>query len=198
MAYNIEQKANESLTAYYRRLSKTADQRLVRIEALRHTKGFENVDKWAYAKALKNIEKFNAGGKRFNTAPPDSESALKEKISYIKEFLSKPTSQKSGIVKMYKKRAEATNKTLGADFTWQDYARIYETNALDVLKQKGYGSDTIMQVVKTLNKDLDKDTIKAIKDSRNVDIKTSNEMIDSTIESLLKDENINLSELIVK
>ena len=51
----------------YKQLAKRADQRLVRIEKLVNDPLYANVDKFAYARAKKDIEHiFGAGNNRFN------------------------------------------------------------------------------------------------------------------------------------
>lgn len=124
MAYNIEQKPGESLDAYYRRLAKVADQRLVRLEKLKDVPGYENAWKWAYNSAQADIKKWG-GGTRFNTAPPTNPMQKKAKINDIKAFLGAKTSTKQGITNVYKKRADTFNKKYGTDFTWEDLANYY-------------------------------------------------------------------------
>ena len=79
---SIEQRAGESDLDYYTRLAKQADQRLVRLEKLSNEPGFENVKKYAYAAAMRDIESYGGAGKkmRFNTKPPKAPQLFREKI----------------------------------------------------------------------------------------------------------------------
>ena len=124
MAYNLEQKPGESLEAYYRRLAKVADQRLVRLERLKDQPGYENSWKWAYHSAQQDIKKWG-GGNRFNTKAPANANQMKAKINDIKSFLGAKTSTKQGITNVYKKRADTFNKKYGTNFTWEDLANYY-------------------------------------------------------------------------
>ena len=142
--YNEAVKINsnpEYVQAYveYRQLAKRADQQLVRLEALSHEKHFEGVLEYAYKGAIRDIKSWG-GDRRFNTAPPVKLTELQAKISDIKKFSDKTTSQKRKIVKFYQSRADTFNKgrvkngqTLGGfgkefdvEFTWEDIANYYE------------------------------------------------------------------------
>lgn len=133
--YNEAVKINDNLEyvqAYveYRQKAKKADQRLVRLEALSHEKHFEGVLEFAYKGAIRDIKSWG-GDRRFNTAPPVKLTELQAKIADIDKFI-RPgnTSTKSGIVKIYKKRADTINKRYakeyGVEFTWEDIANYYE------------------------------------------------------------------------
>lgn len=124
MAYNMEQKPGESLDAYYHRLAKVADQRLVRLERLANEEGYENAWKWAYNSAQNDIKRWGLG-KRFNTAAPKNANQTKAKINDIKAFLGAKTSTKQGITSVYKKRADTFNKKYGTNFSWEDLADYY-------------------------------------------------------------------------
>lgn len=115
--------------AEYRQKAKRADQQLVRLEATAREKHFEGVLEFAYKGAIRDIKSWG-GDKRFNTAPPTKLTELEAKIADIDKFLSKPTATKSGIKKIYKKRADTFNKKYGKEFgvkfTWEDIANYYE------------------------------------------------------------------------
>lgn len=129
--------AVSDLEKQYRKLAKRADQRLVRLEGLRHYKDYQGVTEYAYRVAMRDIASWSgAGQKRFNTKPPTTtdksgktvtnERLLKQKIADIEKFLESPTSTRKGIDSIMKKRAETTNKALGVDFTWQEWGNFWE------------------------------------------------------------------------
>ena len=147
MAYNVEQKPGESMEKYYRRLAKVADQRLVRLEDLADVPGYEGSSKWAYNRAMKDIQKWSGEkGTRFNTAPPADAGQLKAKINDIKAFINAQTSTKSGITKVYKKRADTYNKKYGTDFSWEDIANYYNKK-LNEKFEKDADSDVINKAI---------------------------------------------------
>ena len=141
--YDFDIRPGETDLEYYRRLAKTADQRLVRLEKLKSEPGFESVDKFAYARAMRDIEVYG-GGKRFNTKPPEARSLFNEKIADMLRFLQSPTSTKGGIIEVYQKRADTLNekyKAAGLNVTWQDIANLHDSGLLTAAKM-AMGSDT--------------------------------------------------------
>lgn len=188
----------EELLKEYKQLAKRADQRLVRLEASRHDKHFQNILSYAYKKAQKSIERFSGeGAKRFNTKAPESDRELQAKINAIKDFLEKPTSQKSKIKEIYKKRAESINKGYfdkkgewhegrGTNFTWEDLANFYESEHASTLAQKIPSSDTLIRalgVIKKVGDDPEK-IEKAIESNKKIG---ENEVVDEIAKRLLSE-----------
>lgn len=154
--YDYDIRPGETDLQYYRRLAKTADQRLVRLEALKHDKHFRGVEKYAYARAMRDIEKWG-GKKRFNTKPPEARSLFNEKISDMLRFLQSPTSTKSGVIEVYQKRAESLNdkyKKEGMNLSWQDMANVLQSGGFEQLKGDK-GSDTAFKSIGTVSRNID-------------------------------------------
>lgn len=154
--YDYDIRPGETDLQYYRRLAKTADQRLVRIEALKHDQYFRGVEKYAYARAMRDIEKWG-GKKRFNTKPPEARSLFNEKISDMLRFLKSPTSTKSGVIEVYQKRAESLNtayKKEGLNLSWQDMANVLQSGGFEKLKGDK-GSDTAFKSIGTVSRNID-------------------------------------------
>ena len=191
--YNIERRAGESDLQYYRRLAKTADQRLVRLEKLATQEGFQNVTKWAYARAMKDIQHWTQGGIRFNTAPPKTSQGLYAKIADIQNFLQMKTTGKRDILDTYKKRADAINKKYGTNFTWQNIGSYYESTLHETLS-KHFGSLTEVRMIGELQKNLD-NILDAIKNNEEVNIKVEDKQLKKTIEKALKTIDINWEDL---
>jgi hypothetical protein len=184
----------DSLVAEYRRLAKRADQRLVRLEAYSHDKGFKTAKQWAYARAQKDIAHWG-GGKRFNTAPPKSKAQLKAKISDIKQFLESETSTKRGIVNVYKRKANTMNKRYGTHFTWENLATYYKSGLAEKMNNS-FGSKTALKVIGTMQKN-DKDVIKAIKEHSEKNLQLSdNKIINTKINDFLGENGLDISKLL--
>ena len=154
----------DELRRQYIKAAKKADQRMVRLEALSHEKGYKHVLEWAYAKASIDIERYE-GHKvspgerpRWNRAIPTDERMLREKLADVQHFLDSATSTKKGITKTYKDRVETTNKKYGTDFDWRTFADFAESNLWDDLIE--YGSGTLFDVIAQMQKDKDKITKK--------------------------------------
>lgn len=151
----------------YRQEAKKADQRLVRLEALSQEEHFKGVKEYAYKRAIRDVQSWG-GDRRFNTAPPTTVTELEAKLSDIKDFLyNKPTSTKSGIVAMYKKRAKTMTdrygKQYGIEFTWEDIANFFERKGSEKADMKK-ASKTLIRAIAVLKKTVTEDDLKSIKD----------------------------------
>ena len=159
---NIDMNPGESIEHYYHRLADAADHRLIRLEAMAYEPDFEGVKKFAYARAMKDLEVW--GGNRFNTKMPESVNLRNEKIADIIHFLQSPTSTKTGIVNVYKKRAETIKSKYGIDLNWQQMGRLMESFADDA----SGGSPTKIKALGVI-KQIDKMGVeKALKKNPNV------------------------------
>lgn len=152
----------------YRQEAKKADQRLVRLEALAQEKHFKGVKEYAYKRAIRDIKSWG-GDKRFNTAPPTTVTELEAKLIDIQDFLyNNPTSTKSGIVAMYKKRADTMTtrygKQYGVEFTWQDIANFFERKGSEKADMKK-ASKTLVKALALIKKVATEDDLKEIKDT---------------------------------
>lgn len=197
--YDIEQKPGESLERYYRRLAKTADQRLVRLESYAHDKYYKPAIEWAYARAQKDIQKWEKKGPeaiklRFNTAPPKNTEDLLAKINDIKTFISSPTSTKQGITAVYKQRADTINKNHGTNFTWMELAKYYTSGTAKLWENK-FGSSTALRSIGYIKKNK-KQIEEAIQKANNKDIRLNdNTVIGKVVEKALNDNNLNIEDL---
>ena len=200
--YNLDQRPDESLEKYYRRLAKTADQRLVRLEKASEEEFFHVATQWAYAKATRDIMKWIPVGDnkstklRFNTKPPEGEDLI-AKINDIKSFLSSPTSTKAGIINVYKKRADTVNKKYGTNFTWKQLAKYYESGQAKLWDDK-FGSKTALRTIGKIQKDK-RNIIKAIKEADRKDVRINAKdkgVLSRTVKMALKDNNLNIEDLL--
>lgn len=179
------------LVKVYRTLAKSADQRLVRLEAYRHEKGFKTAEKWAYARAMHDIKVWSGSeANRFNVAPPTSKTDLVSKIQDIKHFLQSPTSTKQGIISVYKKKADSLNKTMRkdnpdwTDLTWKDMAQYFDSKLHDKIDEQ-YGSKTKFQIISSLKKNK-KAILEEIKEKKDQHIKVEDEVLQVTIENIIE------------
>ena len=173
------------LEKVYRTLAKAADQRLKRLEDLSKEDNFQSVTKWSYARAMTDIQRWSGKeAKRFNTAPPDHKLQLIAKINDIKTFLEAPTSTKSSIVNMYQSRADTINDKYGTNLNWTDLGEFFESELFEKLSSK-YDSDTVMQVLGTMNSEKDKvvKSLKYLADDKKKQVRyVSDDAIQKTIE----------------
>lgn len=162
--YSFEQKPGETIEAYYRRIAKVADQRLVRLEALAKEEGYKNADKWAYRRAMSDIATWSGeNAKRFNTKPPEDITSLRAKINDIKAFLGMESSTKTGLKEVYEKRRATINERYNTSFSLDDIASVFTGSLLKKLEAKGYGSKTIMRAIGYIqNNATDEDALKKL------------------------------------
>ena len=156
-----ESKRFNMLKKQYIKLAKRADQRLVRLERLTKEQGFENIDKFAYASARRDISaRFGQNVTRFNRSVSGmSERELEYAISDVINFLNKVTSTKQGIVKSYNKRYETLKQSLNdPNIKWADAIEVFERQIIDRY-DKTLDSTQILKIVskqKANKKDFDK------------------------------------------
>lgn len=190
-----DQKKGESLDHYYKRLAKQADQRLVRLEKLTKQEGYANVNKYSYARAMRDIKQWSGeGATRFNMKPPKNANQLRAKIADIRTFLEAPTSTKAGITSIYKSKADALNEKYGTSFDWTDLANYFD-EAKNSKSDSKYGSDTMLKAVAEIQKQ--SDTIaKQIKQHKKKHITVDNPRLQDAIDDILADRGINVKEFI--
>lgn len=180
----------DELVKVYRKAAKAADQRLVRLEQYSQDENYKGSTRYAYSKAQRAIEEWSGeGATRFNTKPPKSMTALKEKIQDIKSFLESSTSTKSGIKNVHMQRAEKLNKRYGTNYSWQEWDTFLNSDLMKRLEDKyGYGNtkdaviDTVMR-----NKD---EIIEALQDANQREIyvaDTDSEMLDEVVNDIISE-----------
>ena len=139
-----ERVPREVIEKEYYRLAKKADARLRALEGYKYDKHYAPATQWAYAKAMRDIEKWSGEGKkRFNTKAPESYQSLIAKRNDIAMFLAMPTSTKRGITAIYEERVKTVNQRYGTNFTWQQFATFVESDGFRRLADK-LGSKTLM------------------------------------------------------
>ena len=178
------------LVKVHKVLAQAADKRLMRLESYSHEKGFKTADKWAYARAMKDIQMWSGSeAKRFDVKPPTSKTDLVSKIQDIKHFLESPTSTKQGIISVYKKKADSLNKTMRAedpnwkDLTWKDMSQYFESKLHEKIDSE-YGSGDKFEVLNTLKKNK-KQILEDIKEKKDIHVKVEDEVLQITIDDIL-------------
>lgn len=192
--YNFQQKPGESLEAYYHRIAKVADQRLVRLEKLAITEeGYGNATQWAYQRAMRDIESWSGeAAVRFNMKAPSNTNQLKAKINDIKAFLGSESSTKSGIKGVYQQRVNSLNKHYGTQFQTDDLKKLFDSSLWKKLEGK-ISSDTIIKAIayiKDNTNDGDEDLVKGLqaqaRKRKEVPTFTGDPMVDEVIGDMLR------------
>ena len=177
----------EGLEAVYRTLAKTADQRMVRLEALGKTDGaFASATKWAYARAARDIKRWSGttDKPRWNTKTPRTIGGLESKIEDIKTFLSSLTSTKKGIQE-YMRRTTKINEKYGTDFSWDNVGKFFDSELNEKLEKK-YGSKTILRAVAHIKRNKDK-ILAGMEKTQRTRLVVPDKMVQSTVNTILSD-----------
>ena len=143
----------DKLRAEYHKLAKAADRKLRQLETLTKEQGFKDATKWAYQRAMADIEhRWGEGEKRFDKRLPKDwkMTSMIAAINEAKAFLEMPTSSKTGITSIYKRRAETLNQKYGTNFTWQQLGKLFENGTFDELLHKMTSDQVFKQIAKRM------------------------------------------------
>lgn len=187
-------KEQTKLEAIYKTLSQTADKRLQRLEEYEKQAGFENITKWAYARAMTDIKKWGGDqAKRFGKTIPEGKMQLLAKINDMRTFLTAPTSTKQGTIAIFKKRADTINKKYDTNFSWSNIGNFFESEMYKKLDGK-YDSDTIVEAFGKIQ-DAKEDIVEAIKDSDKIQ-RISDDIVNEAVWTMLEDYPDDVKELL--
>lgn len=199
---SLQQKAGENDRQYYRRLAKQANQRMVRLEDAAQAGGiFKNVTKYSYEKVQHMAQNLKGGikseavpgleyrGFRFSetTLKDLTDKQVNRRIEILKEFLQAPTSTIADVKTIYKNTAQTFNKNYGTSFTWETFAKYYESGLADKFKNReSIGSDGGLEVIATLQK-LPKDIIKNLQNVDDIIKTVDDEVLQETIKNAVSE-----------
>lgn len=173
-------KDRAGLEAVYRRLAKTADQRLVRLERYVKEEGYGSALQWAYRRAERDIQAW--GGEkatRWNIKSPDSIAGLKAKIEDIKTFLEAESSTKRGLASINEKRVNSINEKYGTNFSPAELKNFMASNLWkEMSDESNYGSKNAFRIIGTVQKNKKK-LIDGVKKANEVDLQVPDEMVEA-------------------
>lgn len=158
------------LKADYRKLAITANRRMTLLEKLSNNPDYGAVLGYAYKNVAYNLQSLGETSGRFShdieklSAEETDIRHLSALIASAKEFLQSPTSLKSGIDKVYGKRANTLNKKYGTSFTADNMKTFFESRIFEKMNQK-YGSKVTMRIIGTIQNNA-KNVIDSIEKAR--------------------------------
>lgn len=183
------------LKAEYKKLARTANRRMYKLERLAENPENKAVLGYAYKNVmhdLKSLGELTKGG-RFSmditkmSADKTDIRHLTALVNTARSFLDAPSSTIGGIEKIYGKRAGTLNKKYGTDLSASDMKTFFESAYWDKLKDK-LGSQTAMIVIGQVQKKSD-EIIESIDKSR-----AQHNKID--ISSIIDSEGLDTSQII--
>lgn len=203
----LSQAPNEDLQGYARRLAKAVDQRLVRLEKYAEREEYSGVKEWAYKGAMYDIKRIYGEGNRFNRGIPKSgveltrqqELELMRKINAMRDFIEKPSSTATGVKDIYQKQADTFNKNNGTNFTWKELANFFNSKSYKKLEQISYKSTFKMaNFLKDNDLKTKKEIREFIKQHKNSETFSGDEVLDKFILDAVNDKDIRISQLVGK
>jgi len=155
-----EQAEKAALISEYKKAAQQADKRLYRLTQYAKNPKYENVLKWSYAKAEKEIRKWGGEKKtRFGLSEKKlqglSRTQLQARLNDINQFLESKSSTLVGIKETYANKAKAFNKEFGTHFTWEQFAEYQQSGLAEKLDQS-YGYRTSQTAIGYIQKNKQK------------------------------------------
>lgn len=150
-----------ALKSEYRQMQKNANARLGRLEHLAENPDYETVLGYAYKDAQYDIiNKFNTDKGRFPSITEIEKMAgknmnirdMKMYIASVENFMSKVSSTKTGIDKVYRQRAETLNQRYDTHFKWQDLKAFFGSAEYEKFSKKINNSDVVMKIIAQIKK----------------------------------------------
>lgn len=177
------------LVAQYNKLAKKADRRMRQLERFSRYDEFKNILNYAYRNAAKAIERewtppgSTEKSPRWQRNLPMDTRSLKAKIKDIENFLDKKTSTVTGVISVYKKRADTINRKYGTKFTWQELANYFDTGFAEKTNDK-YGSKTVLVAIGVIQKNKD-EVVQALEEKTPMHIQVDDIAVQQTVNNFL-------------
>ena len=184
----------------FQKLAHRADQRLRELGRVAEQSGFENITRWAYQKAMRDIKSWSGENKktfqRDVPKQPTSKFGLKQlraKTRDVIDFLDAPTSTKTGTKSMFQQRADNLNKKYGTSFDWEDLGNVFDQKEENPVYEK-FGGKTYLKAVDYLKNNEDK-IMKSLMSQEKVAVRTGNRKVNQAVKTLLDEYGIQFGEL---
>lgn len=138
----------------YKDLARTANRRMRNLERMAEKPEYKSVLGYAYRNAMEDLKGLGelTKGNRFSTditrmsAEETDIRHLTALISTAKSFLESPSSTKTGIDKVYSRRAETINRKYNSNLSTDDLKTFFETTYWKKLSNN-LGSQTAMIII---------------------------------------------------
>lgn len=188
---------NSQLRAEYKRLAKAADRRLRNLEVASKKEEFKPITKYAYARAMKDIEhRFGEGEVRFDKRLPASYSKaqIQAAIADVQTFMKSPSATITGVKKIYGERAKVLSEKMGRKYSWSEVAVLFENNTFDRLVAKMSSDQVFKQIASRLKEKskLSKEIDESNKKIKHLD---KNEALQEVINEMLAEDKLDPKDL---
>lgn len=120
----------------YKILAKRADRKLRELEKRAAKEHDAEYLRYAYARAMRDI-KSHGGRGRFDIKPSSDPEELRAMLADVRRFDESETSLYVGFKRIQKSRLKKFNDALGTNFTQDEFTKIMEMGAFDLLTTSG-------------------------------------------------------------
>lgn len=168
----VAPRTKEELMRDYKRLAKSADARLRKLEKNETRKGFEAITKYAYARAMKDIGRGEGG--RFDVSMRNKTyNEILGAMNDVRKFYRSESSTITGVRNIYIRNAEKFNQKYNTSFTWQQLAQLFnkDTGLFEKVTNKDsqLGSQRIVRAIAIMQNNASK-LVQAINTNTQIDI----------------------------
>ena len=194
--YNtLNRRSKARLTEEFYQLSGTAYSRMKELEKwVKKEPEYKDVLQWGYRLGKKAIQRmYGENAKSFRRKAPADKETLIKNISEMEKFLSLKTTTKTGVINVFKKRADTLNKNWGTDFSWQDLATFFESSNYEK-NERAYGSDVYLLAIGQIQQN-EPEIINAIKQKRDINLNIEDGAVSDAIEELINKYGIKVVDL---
>lgn len=183
----------KELLEEYRKIAHQNNQRLRELEKLSKTEGYENILKYAYRVAERDVKELGIGDvNKVRYRIPTNTNKLKSALRRAKEFNQMVTSKKSTIDEMYQKDTINFNKAFGTNFTWQELREFTKASNWNELKREK-GSAVLQLAIRSVTNKMPKpEDIKAVTDKHK---KVSDDEVAAELVQVLEKDGLKIDML---
>lgn len=183
----------KELLEEYRKIAHQNNQRLRELEKLSKTEGYENILKYAYSVAERDVKELGIGDvNKVRYRIPTNTNKLKSALRRAKEFNQMVTSKKSTIDEMYQKDTINFNKAFGTNFTWQELREFTKASNWNELKREK-GSAVLQLAIRSVTNKMPKpEDIKAVADKHK---KVSDDEVAAELVQVLEKDGLKIDML---
>lgn len=182
--------SHRSIEPQFQRLVHMANLRMDKLEKLSKSEGFKGVTKWSMSNIQyeARLHGYLTPSGRISSKIPNNPKELKKRIKELQRFLTSPTSTKSGIIKIYQKRADTINKRYGTTFSWQELGTYFESGTAEKYDSK-YGSKTALKSLGEIQKNAS-EIKKQVAQHKAKTLRVDDSELQNTVDNMLKDKGL--------
>lgn len=196
----------KELQAEYRKLAKTANTRMTKLEKLSKNPEYKAVLGYSYKNAAHDLKALGTETGRFPqdiakmSAKETNIKKLQQYITAAKNFINAPSSTKTGVDRLYGSRAKTLNRKYGTDMTADDMRDFFENSLWEKLSNR-LGSQTAMVTMAKIQKNagqIKQEVARARSKHQRIEIDSLKDVDGLDVDAMLKTEDRKVVENLAK